>query len=111
MSEPTAPPPPPSRPRRRAAALRYARGTTPAPEVVARGEGYVADAIVEAARRHGVPVHHGPHLVELLTRLPLDEAIPPALYRAVAEVLVFLMETDARRRGPDEAGPRATTTS
>lgn len=80
---------------RRAAALRYRPGETSAPEVVARGEGLVAEAIIVAARRHQVPVHESPHLVQLLARLPLDAAIPPELYRAVAEVLVFLLRTDA----------------
>lgn len=90
---------PQSPPRRQAAALRYKAGESPAPEVVARGEGYVAEAIVEAARRHGVPIHQSPQLVQLLTRLPLDETIPPALYRAVAEILVFLLKADAEQGG------------
>lgn len=92
----------PGSPRRKAAALRYEAGDTGAPQVVARGEGFIADRIVEAARRHGVPVHQSPDLVQLLTRLPVESRIPPELYLAVAEVIVFLLRTAARERPPSQ---------
>lgn len=90
----------PGSPRRKAAALRYEAGEPGAPQVVARGDGVIADRIVEAARRHGVPVHQSPDLVQLLTRLPVESRIPPELYLAVAEVIVFLLRTAARERPP-----------
>ncbi len=83
----------PAFPRRRAAALRYEPGATPAPEVVATGEGALAEQIIALARQHGIPIHESPDLVRLLTRLPPDTAIPVELYRAVAEVIAFLMRT------------------
>lgn len=92
--------------RRQAAALRYEAATKGAPDVVARGEGYVADEIVATARRHGIPVHQSPDLVQLLTRLPLETTIPPELYVAVAQVLVFLLRT-AEDRVPNARGGRA----
>ena len=79
--------------RRRAAALRYVPGDMPAPEVVASGEGALAERIIALAREHGIPVHENADLVHLLTRLPPDTAIPPELYRAVAEVMAFLLRT------------------
>lgn len=90
----------PGPPRRKAAALRYDASDAGAPQVVARGEGFIADQIVEAARRHGVPVHQSADLVQLLTRLPVESRIPPELYLAVAEVIVFLLRTAARERAP-----------
>lgn len=83
----------PVRPRRRAAALRYASGEMAAPEIVATGEGHLAERIIALARENGIPIHQSPDLVGLLTRLPPDSAIPPELYRAVAEVIAFLMRT------------------
>ena len=83
----------PVRPRRQAAALRYASGEMAAPEIVATGEGQLAERIIALAREHGIPIHQSPDLVGLLTRLPPDSAIPPELYRAVAEVIAFLMRT------------------
>ncbi len=82
--------------RRRAAALRYTPGEMPAPEVVASGEGELAERIIALAREHGIPMHESPDLVRLLTQIPPDTAIPVELYLAVAEVLAFLVRTAQR---------------
>ena len=74
---------------RRAAALSYKQGYY-APVVVARGTGVVAEAIIACARESGVYVHESPELVRLLMQVDCDQFIPPELYRAVAEVLVWL---------------------
>lgn len=74
---------------RRAAALSYKQGYY-APVVVARGTGVVAEAIIACAREAGVYVHESPELVSLLMQVDTDQFIPPELYRAVAEVLVWL---------------------
>ena len=80
-------------PRRHAAALAYnsedARRSR-APKVTASGQGLVADEIIERARAAGVPVHASRELAALLTQVDLDQQIPPALYRAVAELLAWL---------------------
>lgn len=78
------------RPRKRAAALRYKQGEDAAPRLVAKGSGRTAERIVEIARSHGVPVHEDRDLVEVLSALDLGDAIPPELYKAVAEVLAFV---------------------
>jgi flagellar biosynthesis protein len=82
-------------PRQRAAALRYDRGVDAAPRVVARGDGHIAERILEVAREHHIPIHRDPALVEVLARLDLDEQIPPALYLAIAEVIGFLYRSGA----------------
>ena len=74
---------------RKAAALSYKQGYY-APVVVAKGKGVVAEAIIACAREAGVYVHESPELVKLLMQVDTDQAIPPELYRAVAEVLVWL---------------------
>ena len=74
---------------RRAAALSYKQGYY-APVVIARGKGVVAEAIIACAREAGVYVHESPELVRLLLQVDNDQFIPPELYRAVAEVLVWL---------------------
>lgn len=77
-----------------AVALAY-RGGRAAPQVVARGRGLIAEAIISEARAHGVYVHESPELVSLLMQVDLDQYIPPQLYRAVAELLawIYKMET------------------
>lgn len=70
-----------------AVALRYeGRG---APRVTAKGKGHTAERILELAREHDIPLREDPVLVELLAKVGLGDEIPPALYRAVAEVIAF----------------------
>ena len=80
---------------RRATALRYTEGAD-APEVVATGRGEIARKILEAAEEAGVPVRKDPALVEALSQLDVGQAIPPELYVAVAEALVWAYRLDAR---------------
>jgi flagellar biosynthesis protein len=80
---------------RRATALRYTEGSD-APEVVATGAGEIARRIVAAAEEAGVPVREDPALAEALAKLDLGRAIPPELYVAVAEALVWAYRLDAR---------------
>jgi flagellar biosynthesis protein len=79
----------PDDPLRSAVALAYRAGQA-APMVVARGRGLIADEIVARAREHGVYLHESKELVSLLMQVDLDSAIPPALYRAIAELLAWL---------------------
>jgi flagellar biosynthesis protein len=80
--------PPAERPKpRRAAALHYGGGD--APTVVAAGAGAAAERIEQIARENNVPVQNDGPLAEALSRLPVDAEIPPELYRAVAEVLIW----------------------
>ena len=74
---------------RKAAAISYKQGYY-APVVVARGKGVMAEAIIACAREAGVYVHESPELVSLLMQVDSDQFIPPELYRAVAELLVWL---------------------
>ena len=78
--------------RKRATALRYTEGSD-APEVVAAGAGEIAGKILEAA---GVPVRRDPALVEALSKLDVGRMIPPELYTAVAEALVWAYRLDAK---------------
>lgn len=76
--------------RRRAVALRYQRNQDTAPRVTASGRGLIADAIIKKAREAGITLMEDPDLVDLLGKIPVGDAIPPALYKAVAEVLAYV---------------------
>ena len=80
---------------RRATALRYTDGSD-APEVVATGRGEIARRILETAEEAGVPVRQDPALVEALSKLDVGQMIPPELYTAVAEALVWAYRLDAK---------------
>ena len=76
-----------------AVALRYQEGRMRAPQVVAKGAREVADRILELARENAVPVLQAPPLARALHRhAELGEAVPAALYGAVAEVLAWVYQ-------------------
>jgi flagellar biosynthesis protein len=76
-----------------AVALAYHAGKA-APQVVAKGRGFVAEAIIERARSAGVFVHESPELVSLLLQIDLDQHIPPELYLAVAQLLAWIYQLE-----------------
>ena len=79
--------------RRSAVALRYqtqAPFQDLVPRLVAKGEGLLADRILELAREHGIPVEQDPDLLAALAPLDVDQELPPELFKAVAIVLAAL---------------------
>ena len=86
------PKPPPN-----AVALAYQEGDS-APRIVAKGRGLIAEQIIERAKEHGVAVHESKELVALLMQVELDDDIPPALYRAVAELLAWLYRVESAQQ-------------
>ena len=76
----------------RAVALHYDQKG--APTVLATGEGEIARLIKERAEAAGVPLVEDPKLSYLLSKIPLGDEIPPELYRAVAEMLVFVLRLE-----------------
>ena len=91
----------PADPRRTAAVLSYGTGDA-APRVVAKGDGLVADQIIARAREHGVFLHESKEMAALLMQVDLDCDIPPALYRAVAELLAWLYRIEKAQLPPTE---------
>lgn len=79
-----------------AVALSYDASKQDAPTVVAKGTGVVANNIIEKAKEHHVPIQEDASLVELLSQLQINEAIPEQLYQAVAEVFAFIYSVDRK---------------
>ncbi len=79
-----------------AVALSYKSGLMPAPQVVAKGRGYVAQRIKEIARQHDVPMYEDRLLARALFKLEIGSFIPPELYAAVAEVLAWVNHLTGR---------------
>jgi flagellar biosynthesis protein len=95
-------------PARSAVALRWSAGQPGAPRVTAKGCGEVADAILAAARAHGVPVREDKDLVELLAACDLLDEIPSELYAAVARILAYLHALNGERLENAQAGALST---
>ena len=92
-----------------AVALRYDDTSMAAPQVIAKGTDLVALKIRELAGVHQIPVLESPMLARALyAHADLDQAIPAALYTAVAQVLAYVYRLKAALRGeglmPGELG-------
>lgn len=91
----------PFRPDRVAVALAYDPQAGEAPRVTAKGRGELAERIIETARAHGIVIQDSPVLAAALSNVTLDEEIPEELFKAVAEVIAFVLRAQRReRRGP-----------
>ena len=90
-----------------AVALQYQRLSDPAPRVVAKGEGEIAQQILELARQHGVGIREDADLVQLLSAVELETQIPVEAFVAVAEILayVYRAKSPAPAAAPTAAGP------
>ncbi|MFC5401918.1 EscU/YscU/HrcU family type III secretion system export apparatus switch protein [Cohnella soli] len=81
---------------KKAVALQYEPGQSAAPTVIAKGQGVIAEEIMRRAQEHGIPLQEDSSLVEVLSKLDLNQEIPPELYQLVAEVLSFVYRSDRR---------------
>ena len=79
-----------------AVALQYDKSAVPVPRVIAKGRGETGEAILALAREHGMPIEENAPLAEALAQVELGDDIPEALYRAVAEVLIFILRASGR---------------
>ncbi len=81
-----------------AVALKYQLHQMPAPKVVAKGRGYVAERIVALARTYNIPVERNVPLARALYKsVRVGDYIPRALYRAVAEILAVVYRRREQR--------------
>ncbi|CUA80126.1 EscU/YscU/HrcU family type III secretion system export apparatus switch protein [Anoxybacillus suryakundensis] len=81
--------------RKRAVALSYDEQHI-APVVVAKGEGMVADRIIERAKQYDIPIYEDETLAAMLGQLQLNETIPEELYKVVAEVFAFIYQIEKK---------------
>lgn len=80
-----------------AIALRYEPKKDHAPKLVGKGKGHLAEKILELARQHNIPIRQDKNLVQILSRLELNQEIPADVYKAVAEILAFVYRLSSRK--------------
>jgi flagellar biosynthetic protein FlhB len=81
-----------------AVALQYEKGMA-APVCLAKGVDSVAFTIRKVAEEHGIPIVENPPLARALhAGVEIDDAIPVEHYKAVAEVIGFVMRARDRKR-------------
>ena len=83
--------------KKKAVALGYNRSQDNAPKVLASGAGEIANKIISLAKEHDIPIKEDPDLIEILSKVEVDQEIPPNLYKAVAEIFSFLYKTTNKK--------------
>lgn len=82
-----------------AVALKYESGKTAAPICVAKGVDATALRIRDVAKEHKVPVVENPPLARALyAAVEVDEAIPTEHFKAVAQVIGYVMKLTGKMR-------------
>jgi len=83
-----------------AVALRYDEAAMNAPRVIAKGKDLVALRICQIAQQHRIVIVQRPPLARgLYAACEVGDEIPPAYYRAVAEVLAYVYQLSGRAAG------------
>jgi len=81
-----------------AVALKYEYGEMPAPQVIAKGAGFLAEKIKQIAIAHNIVIVENKWLAQILYKMVnVGDFIPPLLYQAVAEVLAYVYQIKGRR--------------
>jgi flagellar biosynthetic protein FlhB len=74
-----------------AIALKFDAKEMIAPQVIAKGAGFIAERIKEIAKENQVPVVEQKQLAQTLFKLAeVGDSVPVNLYRAVAEILAYV---------------------
>ncbi len=93
----------------KAVSLRYAHGRDNAPILSAKGEGSVAEQILQLAFANGIKVRKDSDLAEILMAVDVDSEIPLEAFAAVAEILNYIYRIN--RIYGDPAKKRSTTSN
>jgi flagellar biosynthesis protein len=73
-----------------AVALKYQTEKDVAPKVTAKGDGLLAERIIQLAKENQVPIKEDPDLVQILSQVDINKEVPPSVYKVVAELLAFV---------------------
>lgn len=74
-----------------ACALKYDAETMESPKLLAKGTELFAKKIKEIASEHNIPVIENPPVARAIFRMvEINQEVPPDLYKAVAEILIFV---------------------
>lgn len=80
-----------------ACALKYVAEEMDSPMLIAKGTELIAKKIINIAKENNVPVIENPAVARALFRMcDINQPIPPELYKAVAEILMFVYKMKNR---------------
>ena len=82
-----------------AIALKFDAKEMIAPQVIAKGAGFIAERIKEIARENQIPIVENKPVAQTLFKLAkLGDFIPADLYRAIAEILAYVYKLKGMNR-------------
>ncbi len=73
-----------------AVALGYDMEKNAAPKVLAKGQGQIAEKIIQIALDSGIEIHQDADLVQILKAVDIDSEIPIEAFSAVAEIISYI---------------------
>jgi len=76
--------------KKKAVVIKYIRNKDNAPKVVAKGTGFIAEKILELAKKHNIPIVKDEKLVSFLINVDIGKEIPPETYKVIAKILSYV---------------------
>ncbi len=77
-----------------AVALGYDPARHNAPTVLAKGQGQIAEKIIQIALDEGIEIHRDADLIQILKAVDIDSEIPLEAFAAVAEIISYIYQTN-----------------
>lgn len=79
-----------------AVALGYDMEKNAAPKVLAKGQGHVAEKIIQIALDEGIEIHRDADLLQILKAVDIDSEIPVEAFSAVAEIISYIYRQNGK---------------
>lgn len=79
------------REKRKAVAVKYDEGIE-VPLIMAKGEGRIADKIVNEASARSIPITENTTLVDMLSIQNVGSEVPEQAWKALAQIFAFILE-------------------
>ena len=67
-----------------------------APKVLAKGQGHVAEKIIQIAIDQGIEIRQDADLVQILKAVDIDSEIPIEAFSAVAEIISYIYRENGK---------------
>lgn len=80
-----------------AVALGYDQTKHNAPVVLAKGQGHVAEKIIQIAIDQGIEIRQDADLLQILKAVDIDEEIPVEAFAAVAKIISYIYQKNGQK--------------
>lgn len=79
-----------------AVALGYDKDKHNAPTVLAKGQGPIAEKIIQIALDNNIEIHQDADLLQILKAVDINEEIPVEAFAAVAEIISYIYRQNGK---------------